>query len=525
MNQKNKSDSKSVPRSRLTLKQKYELIKNHGEKMNIDELKKKYNCSQSAVYKIIQNKKSIVDEYLSTQNDSAKMKVRSAKFETINELTYNWFVQARAKNLPISGLLLQEKAREIAVKNGDEEFKASNGWLESFKNRHKLTFSTVCGDSNDVKQQPVDDFVKKLPDLIATEDIANLDETALFFRAIPRKTLNKKGDKCYGGKHSKERLTVMLCCFADGKFEKPLVIGKSQNPRCFKGLKKANLPVSWYANQKAWMTAAIMEQFLVQLNKKMVIQKRKIILFLDNASSHPNLKLSNIQLVFLPPNTTSKTQPLDQGIINAIKVQYRKRVLKRLICRMETATDVADLAKGITYTDAIFWMNEAINSLKYKTVPNCFRKAGFQLVTDDGAGASNDIDEEDIPLSELRDLLLQAGLNDASVEEFVCFDNQTLTENDTTFNTIGTPNNEKSEDEAENDDEDENSEQSEEKTVSITHSDALDKLDEVKLFACAKDNVFLLDKIQECINMVQDDLIAKKNKQSSIRDFFSKKTD
>lgn len=121
------------------------------------------------------------------------------------------------------------------------------------------------------------------------------------------------------------------CCFADGKFEKPLMIGKSQNPRCFKGIKKENLPVSWYANKKAWMTATIMERFLIQLNKKMVIQKRNILLFLDNASSHPNLKLSNIQLVFLSPNTTSETQPLDQGIINAIKVQYRKRVLKRLI--------------------------------------------------------------------------------------------------------------------------------------------------------------------------------------------------
>lgn len=46
------------------------------------------------------------------------------------------------------------------------------------------------------------------------------------------------------------------------------------------------------------------------------------------------------------------------------------------------------------------------------------------------------------------------------------------------------------------------------KFFSIKHSDALDKFDEVKLFAHAKDNAFLLDKIQECISLVQDDLIA-----------------
>ncbi|XP_055308021.1 tigger transposable element-derived protein 6-like [Sitodiplosis mosellana] len=309
------------------------------------------------------------------------MKMRSSKFETINELTYNWFTQALAKNLPVSGAVIQVKAKEIAIEIGEHDFKASNGWLEAFKSRHKLTFSSVCGESKDVQQQPVNDFLEKLPEMIAgykIEDIANCDETALFFRAIPKKTLHKKGEKCYGGKHSKDRLSILLCCFADGKFEKPLVIGKSQNPRCFKGVKKHHLPVSWYANKKAWMTGSIMEEFLIQLNKKMMIQKRNFLLFLDNASSHPNLKLSNVQLIFLPPNTTSQTQPLDQGIINAIKVHYRKRVLKRLICQMDTARNVSDLVKGITFLDAIFWLKEAIESLNDKVVPNCFRKAGFQ---------------------------------------------------------------------------------------------------------------------------------------------------
>lgn len=528
-----KGDNKPLPRSRLSLKQKFQLIKDHEDKVDVEKLKEKYNCSRSVVYKIISNKKTIIDEYISTQNVDAKTKIRSAKFEAINELTYNWFTQVVAKNLPVSGAMVQEKAREIAIENGDKDFKASNGWLESFKNRHQLTFSAVCGESKDVNMQPVNDFVEKLPELIAgykIEDIGNCDETALFFRALPRKTLHKKGDKCYGGKQSKERLTILLCCFADGKFEKPLVIVKSQNPRCFKSVKKESLPVSWYANKKAWMTASIMEQFLIQLNKKMVIQKRNILLFLDNASSHPNLKLSNIELVFLPPNTTSETQPLDRGIINAIKVQYRKRVLKRLICKMDTAENVSDLVKGISYVDAICWLKESIDNLSEKTVPNCFRKAGFQL--NDGAVASAevpasgnvDISEEDIPLSELRALMTQAGFGDLPPEEFASFDDAVLTESDAIFSAIERPSKENSADEAEteNDVDDENAEQNENKTVPIKHTEALDKLEEIKFFAYAKENPFLLDKIEECINLVQDDLIANKNKQSSITDFFSK---
>lgn len=525
-----KGDNKPLPRSRLTLKQKYQLIRDHEEKMEIEKLKQKYKCGKSVVYKIIQNKSQIIDEYIGAQNVGAKMKVRSAKFEVINELTFNWLTQVLAKNLPISGSMVQEKAKEIAIENGDHEFKASNGWLESFKNRHQLTFSAVCGESKDVDQQPVADFRDKLPELIAgykTSDIANCDETALFFRALPKKTLHKKGDKCYGGKHSKERLTILLCCFADGQFEKPLVIGKSQNPRCFKNTKKDNLPVSWYANKKAWMTGTIMEDFLIRLNKKMVIQKRNILLFLDNASSHPNLKLSNVQLVFLPPNTTSETQPLDQGIINAIKVHYRKRVLKRLICKMESATNVSDLVKGITFLDAIFWLKDSIDSLTNKVVPNCFRKAGFQLDRDD---ASDEVDEEDIPLSELRALMAQAGFCDLTADQFARFDDIVLTESETTFNPTGDSNDENNDDEAETETateiDDENAEQTDDNIVStIKYAEALDMLKELRLFAYAKENTCLLDRVVECVNLVQDDLITKNKKQTSITDFFSKKAD
>ena len=38
-------------------------------------------------------------------------------------------------------------------------------------------------------------------------------------------------------------------------------------------------------------------------------------------------ELSNIKLLFFPPNTISKLQPLDQGIIRTFKTYYRKQVV------------------------------------------------------------------------------------------------------------------------------------------------------------------------------------------------------
>jgi hypothetical protein len=64
-----------------------------------------------------------------------------------------------------------------------------------------------------------------------------------FFRASPTKSLAVKGEKCTRDKMSKEELTVLLCGNMVGEMEKPLVIRKAREPRCFKNLKINNLPV------------------------------------------------------------------------------------------------------------------------------------------------------------------------------------------------------------------------------------------------------------------------------------------
>jgi hypothetical protein len=48
-----------------------------------------------------------------------------------------------------------------------------------------------------------------LPDY-KPQDIFNCDETGLFFRALPDKTLAQKKSACKGGKIAKERLIVLL---------------------------------------------------------------------------------------------------------------------------------------------------------------------------------------------------------------------------------------------------------------------------------------------------------------------------
>ena len=79
---------------------------------------------------------------------------------------------------------------------------------------------------------------------------------------------------------------MLFCCSASGEKFKPLVIGKARKPRAFNGVNVSRLPVTWRSSSKAWMNTGIFTEWLEQINRKMRQQKRKVLLFMDNVSSH-----------------------------------------------------------------------------------------------------------------------------------------------------------------------------------------------------------------------------------------------
>ena len=53
--------------------------------------------------------------------------------------------------------------------------------------------------------------------------------------------------------------------------------------------------------------------------------------FLDNCPAYLSISnLTNFQPIFLPPNTTSVPQPLDQGAIRNLKAHYIGRIVRLL---------------------------------------------------------------------------------------------------------------------------------------------------------------------------------------------------
>ncbi|GFU01880.1 uncharacterized protein TNCV_1523771 [Trichonephila clavipes] len=114
--------------------------------------------------------------------------------------------------------LLKEKAKAFAKELGIE-FSANEGWLTNFKKRNGIVFKKMCGESLSVGINVCSKWQNSLSDLIKEyepRNIFNTDETGLFFKCLTEKTFTFKKEKCHGGKHSKERLTILLAVHVDG---------------------------------------------------------------------------------------------------------------------------------------------------------------------------------------------------------------------------------------------------------------------------------------------------------------------
>jgi hypothetical protein len=123
---------------------------------------------------------------------------------------------------------------------GHTSFNASDGWLQKWRKRNNISFKCISGEAADVNEEDVAQFKDKLPSIpfyvALLQDVYNANESGLFFRALPNKTLTLKSEKCTGGKLSKYRLTIPFCFSMAGSKEPLLVIGKAARPRAFKNV-------------------------------------------------------------------------------------------------------------------------------------------------------------------------------------------------------------------------------------------------------------------------------------------------
>ncbi|KAK8787252.1 hypothetical protein V5799_022974 [Amblyomma americanum] len=343
----------------------------------------RFGVRPSTLSTILKHKERIFTAVSSGAN-GARKKMRASNYMDVEKAVLRWILDMRTRNVPLSGTMLQEKARDIACRLGCGDFKASPGWLTRFKNRHASLAGLRRGewlplpDLNGVPLEDVEDVRDALREYRA-RDVYAAQEMALFYRMLPHETRALKEDPCAGGSRSGQRLTVFLCSNMDGSDKRvPLVIGRSDRPRCFQGSKC--VPIKYVSHPKAWMTPLVFCNWLCDFNAHMAEQSRSVCLLVSRCAAHVtgDLALSNVRLCYVSAEGHSSLPcPLNLGVLYRVKCAYRQSQIERFLLNIRHGKDM-----NVDLFEALQMLVEAWKSVKPAVITACFRKAGVDVKVD-----------------------------------------------------------------------------------------------------------------------------------------------
>ncbi|UYV83999.1 TIGD1 [Cordylochernes scorpioides] len=358
---------KEVKRKVISLETKIEILGRLRKGDRVVDVAKSYSMNESTIRTIRTNENTIRKSVAAgnTTSMGTTSYTRNIAMGKMEQALMLW-IEDQTKRVPIDTGAITNKALRIYEKIVEQLPSSSSTekkpnflachWFERFKIRHslhslKLKGEQASGDVDAAQEYPAN-FAEIINDNSYTPDqVFNADESGLFWKKMPERTYVSKfyksasesrdfgiiiwlRDPGIGGpshKAAKDRITILFCSNASGDYiMKPLVINKSKMPRAFKGVNINNLPVYWRANKKGWVTAAMFTEWFHECfipdSKKYSSSKGlpcKVLLLIDNAPGHPqDLEYENVKVIFLPKNTTSLLQPLDQGIISTFKALY-----------------------------------------------------------------------------------------------------------------------------------------------------------------------------------------------------------
>ena len=86
----------------------------------------------------------------------------------------------------------------------------------------------------------------------------------------------------------------------------------------------------YYSQSNAWIDEKIFKHWFRNYFVPHVQQRtgEPVILIVDNCGGHDSeLKCGNVSILSLPPNCTSVHQPMDQGLLEALKRRYKKKYM------------------------------------------------------------------------------------------------------------------------------------------------------------------------------------------------------
>jgi len=260
-------------------------------------------------------------------------RIREVRFPELEAALTLWIEGREALLQPITGLLIVAKAERLrdALNLLGDAIRFSNGWIDKFKRCHTLQHYQKHGEASSVNLTSIkEERIRMQCELQGWDlnNVFNADKTSFFWRSIQNNGLSTKG--LPGRKLDKTRMSVMVMMNATGTEKiRLLFIATAKKPQCFGKKEGQELGIWYFYNKKVWMTGEVFTNALEELNPRMKQMNQKILLLLDNFSSHKWHKemITNIKVLFFSPNLMPFVQPANAGIICCLKAIFRKLIL------------------------------------------------------------------------------------------------------------------------------------------------------------------------------------------------------
>ncbi|XP_053986721.1 jerky protein homolog-like [Hylaeus volcanicus] len=379
----------------LTLQHRYDILRKLESGISQSELAKEYGVTDVTIRRIKSNAVQIRQQFhirqpiqISDVNDQDKS--RLSQFDELNARLHTWFLNRRAIGFIVTDLLLQNRAKELNQELcGSSSFSASKGWLWRFKRRHGIRYfkhhrertSANAGTAEELSQM----FLRRLEEEnIKLQNVYNMDETGLLWKAVSQRLLVHAGEKAIpGNKAKKDRVTVGLCVNATGTHKlPPIFINRYEKPRVLKHCRD-QLPVIFKSQKNAVMDRNVFADWLKNHFRPAVRKQQfekgtrgKVLLLLCNSECHAlspedQTQDDNFEIVFFPANEASYLQPMSQGIIETMKKSYRHRMVKKIL---ECPGGVEEFYKNYDIKDCISVVNEAWIDVKQLDICKSWEK-------------------------------------------------------------------------------------------------------------------------------------------------------
>ena len=339
----------------------------------------------------VKNEGRIRGEVANGGAKAATCRIRGVKFPELEGALKLWIEGCEAQLQPITGPLIVAKAERLrdTLNLPIDAIKFSNGWVDEFKRRHALQHHQHHGEARSVNLTSIKEECIRMRRKLQgwdLNDVLNADETSFFWKTVQNNSLSTKG--LPGRKLDKTRMLVLVMMNATGTEKiRLLLIGTAKKPRCFGKKAGHELGLWYFNNKKAWMTGEVFSNAMEELDARMKQTNQKILLLLDNFSSHKWRKeaITNIKVVFFSANLTPFVQPTDAGIIHCLKAIFQRLILCRSLDRKE---EEEEEVFAINQLEAMRLLEEAWNSIKQLAIANCWQHTGILPSIDEEASNS-----------------------------------------------------------------------------------------------------------------------------------------